>query len=79
MGLFGVGAWALAGASFYVVWLSKTKEYANRHIDTTFFWITGIGLVVIDILLVVVGLRIALKTDYSGYDPNDPDQPRMKF
>ncbi len=79
IGLFGVGAWALAGAAFYVIWLSKTEKYAHRHIDTTFFWTTGIVSLLIGILLVVIGLKIALKTDYRGYDPNDPDQPRMKF
>jgi hypothetical protein len=59
-------------ASSYIIRIIFPSRIESAHI-------TGIVSLLIGVLLVIFGLRIALKTDYRGYDPNDPNQPRVKF
>lgn len=79
MALFGLGALAFAGLSFFAAWLIYSKQAGENYLDhATQLAIFGGLALVLGIILILAGWKLSARID-ACYDPGDPDEPRIKF
>lgn len=77
--LFGLGALAFAGLSFFAAWLIYSKQAGERYMDhATQLAIFGAVALILGIILILAGWKLSKGID-SSYDPGEPDEPRIKF
>jgi hypothetical protein len=76
LGLFALGAFAYGALALVAAWKLSTRH--PDHSQLPFLLISGIASLLLGLVLLVIGLRLALRIPRS-YDPCDPDEPRMKF
>lgn len=77
--LLGMGALAFSGLSFFAAWLVYSRQAGERFADhANQLAIFGSLALILGFILVVVGWKLTKNLD-SSYDPDDPDEPRMKF
>ena len=74
VGCFGLGAIVLGGLALVAGWLAHKK--GTDQAVTLFLF--GVGAAGIGMVLVWWGIRLALEIE-KGYDPGDPNEPKIKF
>ncbi len=74
--LFGLGAWAYAGFALWIGGRLWKKHLLSKHL--VFLGSTAALAIIAGFVLVVVGYRLAMRVD-RDYDPNDPNEPSLKF